>query len=163
MVALTVFFALGAVIAHLAAVMEARKQGETVSTRRWEVSVFYRDEEFIGWITSGSPTTKAYARVLAPYDFMLLAFLGAAFAAGSLAAAESLHCAGRARWLLLLAPLAFSAADFAEDQLLLAYIAAAQATPLDIRRLKTVTLIKFIALGAAANQAVILGLWALFA
>jgi hypothetical protein len=163
MFALMIFLALGAGIAHGATILEARKHGETVSTRRWEISAFYSEEEFIGWVTSGAPSVKAYARVLAPYDICLLAFLGAALAALSLGAAESLHCAGPGRWLLLLAPLAFSLADFIEDRLLLAHIAAARATPAEVRRLKKATLAKFIALGAAVNQAAILGLWAWFA
>jgi hypothetical protein len=163
MFVLAIFFLLGAGAAHLGAILEARKHGDTVSTRRWEVTFFFRDEEFIGWVTSGSPSVRGYARVLAPYDVLLLAFLGAALAAWSLAAAEALHCAGGGRWALLLAPLAFSAADFAEDRLLLAYIAAARATPAEVGRLKRATLAKFLALGAAVNQAFILWLWAWFA
>jgi hypothetical protein len=163
MIYLALFLLIGAGASHWAAKREAKKHGETVSTRRWETTLFYRDDDFIGWLSSGSPSVQGYAQVLVPYDMALLSFLGGAIAAGSLAAAEALHCVSGGRWLLLLAPLAFGAADFFEDRILLKQIAMTQSTPAEVLRLKKATLAKFIALGAAVNQAVILGLWAWFA
>ncbi|BDV33461.1 MULTISPECIES: hypothetical protein [Methylocystis] len=160
---LAVFFLLAAGAAHWAANREAQKHGETVLARRWETSVFYRDEEFIGWVTSGSASVDGYRSVLAPYDLALLACLGAALAAGSLAAAESLQCVDGGRWVLCVAPVAFSAADFVEDRLLLARMAARSATPAEVQKLRRATLGKFLALAAAVNQTVALALWAFFA
>lgn len=159
MVYLAIFLSLCAVAAHLAARKEAEKHGDTVSMRRWETSVFYRDDEFIGWVTSGAPSLSGYARVLAPYDFALLISLGAALAAASLAAAGYLGFPEDGRWVLALAPLAFSAADYFEDRLLLGLIAAGRASQDEVLGLKRATLAKFVALGAAASQTFVLLLW----
>ncbi|WP_442754649.1 hypothetical protein ACNHKD_16895 [Methylocystis sp. JAN1] len=159
MVFLAGLLSLGAVAAYWASRQEAEKHGDTVVARRWETSVFYRDDEFIGWVTSGAPSLDGYARVLAPYDFALLACLGGAFAAASVAAAEYLRFPQDGRWVLALAPLAFAAADFAENRVLLRLIAARRATPTEILGLKKATLAKFVALGAAASQTLVLLLW----
>lgn len=156
---LAIFLLLGAGAARWASKREADQHGDTVSTRRWETSVFYRDDEFVGWVTSGAPSLEGYARVLVPYDFALLACVGGALAAGSLAAAEALHFPQTGRWVLAIAPFAYAAADFVEDRILLRLIAAGRATPGETLRLKQATLLKFVALGAAASQALVLLLW----
>ncbi|WP_424361499.1 hypothetical protein [Methylocystis parvus] len=159
MVWLAMFLSLFALAAHLASKNEAEKHGDMVAARRWETSVFYRDDELIGWLTSGAPSLSGYARVLAPYDFALLVSLGAALAAVSLAASELLHFPAEGRWVLALSPLAFSLSDFMEDRLLLRLIAAGRATPAEILGLKRATLMKFVTLGAAASQTFVLLLW----
>jgi hypothetical protein len=160
---LAIFLLLSTVAIRWASRREAALHGDTVSSRRWETSVFYRDDEFIGWVTSGAPSLDGYARVLAPYDFALFVCLASALAAGSLAVAEHLHFPQSGRWVLALAPLAYGAADFVEDRILLRLIAARRTTQAEILRLKQATLIKFIALGAAAGQTLVLFLWTLVA
>lgn len=159
MIYLALFSLFCAVAAHWASKSEAEKHGDTVVTRRWETSVFYRDDELIGWLTSGATSLSGYARVLAPYDFALLVSLGATLTAASLAAADLLHFPAGGRWVLALAPLAFSASDFAEDRILLRLIAAERATLAEILSLKRATLVKFVTLGAAASQTFVLLLW----
>lgn len=156
---MAVLLFLGVVAARWASWREAERHGDTVSTRRWEISVFYRDDEFIGWVTSGAPSLDGYARVLAPFDFALFVCLTGALAAASLAAAEALHFPQSGRWVLVLIPLAYGAADFVEDRILLRLIAAGGASQSEVLGLKKATLMKFVTLGAAVGQTLILLLW----
>jgi hypothetical protein len=149
---LAIIFGAAAAAAHFGAVKAAGGHDDIVSGRRWETSTAYPDRAFIDWVRSGAPSLKGYARVLAPYDICLLIFLGAALACGSLAAAQALQWPPDLQWALLAAPLAFSAADMAEDRRLLTLIAAGTATIAEVGKLKAITRVKFAALSLAAAQ-----------
>lgn len=157
---LMILFGMIAAAAHFLATREARRHDEIVASRRWETSVSYPETALVDWVASGTSFVEGYARVLLPYDFILLFSLGAALACGSLAAADSLNWQGGVKLLLAVAPLAFTVADFSEDRLLLRLLAARAATPAEVRRLKALTLAKFVALAAALAQTAALGLWA---